>query len=195
VVLIGHRPAPINALSVGLRENEVGSLAASYLLERRSRRIAYLRGRRTAVADQRSAGFRDAMREAGLPVRPNWMLELEPHESEFMAARSATLQLMKGSPRPDGIACATDLAAAGVCTALREAGISAPEQVQVIGAGNTATICEPFGLSSLDLVASELGRRAARMALRLIRKSDVASLRNISLSPVVVARGTTRSPK
>src|ERR1700753_4113824 len=43
VVLIGHRPAQINALSVGLRENEVGSLAASYLLERRSRRIAYLR--------------------------------------------------------------------------------------------------------------------------------------------------------
>lgn len=192
VVLIGDRPARVTSLSVGLRENEVGSLAATHLLERRSRRIAYLRGRRTAIADRRSAGFRDAMREAGVPVRQEWMVALEPGESEFAAAREATLRLLAGSPKPDGIVCATDLAAAGACAALREAGFSVPEQVQVIGVGNAPGICEPFGLSSLDLSAPELGRRAARMALRLIQKSDVASLRSVSLSPVVVARGTTR---
>ncbi|SEF78310.1 transcriptional regulator, LacI family [Bryocella elongata] len=201
VVLIGHRPARVTSLSIGLRENEVGLLAAQHLLERRCRRIAYLRGRRTAVADQRSAGFRDAMREAGITLRPEWVMELEPHigldgepETEFKAARAAVRKLIASSPRPDGIVCSTDLAAAGACIALREAGFSVPEQVQVMGVGNTPALCEPFGLTSLDLAAAEIGRRAARMALRLIQKSDVASLRSVSLSPAVVARSSTRVP-
>lgn len=193
VVLIGYRPPRVSSLSVGLRENEVGSLAATHLLECRSRRIAYLRGRRTAVADQRSAGFREALRGTGCTFRSEWMVELEPHESEFSAARIATAKMMRSSPRPDGIVCATDLAAAGACAAVREAGFSVPEQVQIIGVGNNPEVTEPFGLASIDLSATELGRRAARMALRLIQKSDVDSLRNVSVSPSLVLRNSTRA--
>lgn len=192
VVLIGNRPARVTSLSVGLRESEVGSLAAHYLLDRRCRRIAYLRGPRTAVADQRSTGFREALRTAGVAVREEWMVDLDSLHTDFSAAHAATARLLGASPRPDGIVCATDLAAAGSCTALREAGFSVPDQVQVVGVGNTPEVCEPFGLTSLDLGAPELGRRAARMALRLIQKSDVASLRSANISPAVVARATTR---
>ena len=67
-----------------------------------------------------------------------------------------------------------------------------PEQVRVIGVGNTPEICEPFGLTSIDLSAAELGRRAARMALRLIRKNEDVSIRSMTVSPTVVARNSTR---
>jgi len=99
---------------------------------------------------------------------------------------------MRTSPRPDGIVCSSDLAGAGAYVALHEAGFSIPEQVQILGVGNTVEICEPFGLTSIDLSASEIGRRAARMALRAIRKSEDASSRGPSVSPAVVIRTSTR---
>ena len=192
VVLIGHLPPRVTALCVNLRESEVGAMAAACLLDGRSRRIAYLRGRRTAVADLRYSGFREVLRDAGAALRDEWMPELQAHEDEFAAARDATRNLMASTPRPDGIVCSTDLAAAGACVSLRDAGLGVPEQVQVIGVENTREICDPFRLSSVDLSAMEVGRRAARMALRLITKSDVSSLRSTSVSPSVVRRGSTR---
>jgi len=194
VVLIGHRPARINLLSVGLREEEVGSLAATHLLACRSRRIAYMRGRRTAVADQRVTGFREALRDRNIPLREEWLVELDSEESEFAAAYIGVRKMMQSAPRPDGIVCSSDLAAAGCCSALQKAGFTVPEQVQIIGAGNSPEICEPFGLTSIDLSAAELGRRAARMTLRLIREADDASLRSMTLSPSLVVRTSTRAP-
>lgn len=193
VVLIGRRLPGITSISIGLRESEVGSLAAMHLLACRSRRIAYMRGRRTPVADQRSTGFREALREANVPLRAEWMIELESQESEFASARMAAAKIMRSPPRPDGIVCSSDLAAAGACVAVREAGFAVPEQVQVIGVGNDMDVCVPFGLTSVDLSAAELGRRAARMALRVIRKSDEVSARGISVSPAVVVRASTRA--
>ena len=195
VVLIGHLPARVTALSVNLRESDVGAMAAACLLEGRSRRVAYLRRWRTAAADLRYAGFREALREAGVAFREEWMPELLAHEDEFETAREATRKLIAGTPRPDGIVCSTDLAAAGACVRLREAGLMVPEQVQVIGVGNTPEVCEPFGLSSVDLSPAEMGRRAARMALRLIQKNEISSLRSTSVSPSVVKRGSTRTSK
>lgn len=195
VVLIGRRLPGITSVSVGLRESEVGNLAATHLLAYRSRRIAYMRGRRTAVADQRSTGFREALREANVPLRAEWMIELESQEGEFISARIATAKIMRSSPRPDGIVCSSDLAAAGASVAVREAGFSVPEQVQIIGVGNTVEVCEPFGLTSVDLAAAELGHRAARMALRIIRKSGDTLVRGVSVSPAVVVRASTRATK
>jgi LacI family transcriptional regulator len=193
VVLIGHRPARVNALSVGLREVEVGNIAATHMLDGRSRRIAYFRGWRTAVADLRYAGFREALRDAGIPIREEWMPELQANEDHFSAARDVTRKLLSSAPRPDAIVCSTDLAAAGTCIMLREAGISVPDQIQVIGVGNTREICEPFGLTSIDLAGGEVGRRAARMAIRLMQKTELASLRSTSVSPFVVKRASSRA--
>lgn len=195
IVLIGRRLPAITSVFIGLRESEVGSLAAMHLLARRSRRIAYMRGRRTAVADQRSTAFREVLREANVPLRAEWMIELESQGSEFISARMATARIMRSSPRPDGIVCSSDLAAAGACVAVREAGFNVPEQVQIIGVGNTVQICEPFELTSIDLSASELGHRAARIALRNIRKNGDFLMRGMSVSPAVVVRASTRETR
>ena len=193
VVLVGRRVPGSTSMSVGLKENEVGSIAAMHLLACRSRRVAYMRGRRTVVADQRSTGFREALHKATVPLRPEWMIELDSQGSEFDSARIATAKIMRTSPRPDGIVCSSDLAGAGACVAVREAGFSVPEHVQIIGAGNTVEVCEPFGLTSVDLSASEIGRRAARLALRAIRKSEDASVRSPGVSPALVVRTSTRA--
>jgi LacI family transcriptional regulator len=192
-VLIGNRPLRSTALSVSLREQDAGSLAARFLLKKRSRRIAYLRGARNAVGDQRLSGFLAAMRSAHLPVNRRWIVELGLGGRDFATARDAATRLFSGPIVPDGIACCSDVAAAGVCAAARLAGLNVPEQVQVIGLGNMTEICEAFSLTTVDLGGSEMGRRAARMVLRLIQQEGDARMKSSTLSPLIVVRGSTRA--
>lgn len=193
VIYAGTSPPRASGLSVALREPEVGQVAAEYLLERRCRRMAYLRGPRTAVADERFAGYLEALRTAGAAVRQEWIAETQPGESDYRSGFAAIKRLFTGRTRPDGVVAYTDLLAAGARDALQEAGVEVPRMVQVIGCGNVAEVCETrMGLTSVDLVQEEIGRRVARMALKRIGEKGESGLRNTVISPRVAPRETTR---
>jgi LacI family transcriptional regulator len=193
VLYAGPSPPRAAGLSVGLREPEVGQVAAEHLLERRCRRIAYLRGPRTAIADERFTGYLEALRTAGVPVRQEWIAETQPGESDYRSGFAAIKRLFAGKTRPDGVVAYTDLLAAGARDALLAAGIDVPRAVQVIGCGNLAEVCETqLALTSVDLAQEEIGRRIARMALKRIGEKGESSLRSTLLSPRVVQRETTR---
>lgn len=193
VIYVGPCPPRIPGPSVGLREDAVGQIAAEHLLERRCRRIAYLRGPRTAVADQRFAGFLEAMRRAAVSVRQDWVLEILPGETEYRSGFESLRRLITVRGRPDGVVAYTDWLAAGARDAVIEAGLEVPRQVQVIGCGNQPEICEAGGeLTSVDLAYEEAGRRAARLALKRIESKGEMNLRDVTLLPKVVQRESTQ---
>jgi LacI family transcriptional regulator len=182
------------SVSVALREAEVGEIAARYLLERRCRRIAYMRGPRTAVGDQRFAGFLEALRDTNVPVRQEWIVETHPGISDYRGGYALMKRLLVGGTRLDGIVAYTDPLAAGARDAALVEGIEVPRALQIIGSGNVADVCETrIALTSLDLAAEEIGRRVARLALKRIGEKD-ATQRSVLLSPRVVARESTRQP-
>jgi LacI family transcriptional regulator len=194
VIYAGPCPPRVAGVSVGLRESDVGQIAAEHLLERRCKRIAYLRGPRTAVADQRFAGFLEALRSAGIGVRREWIAETQPGEADYRSGFAAMGRLLAGKTRPDGVVAYTDLLAAGARDAALGEGVGIPRGLQVIGCGNVADICETrVSLTSVDLASEELGRRVARMALKRIDEKGETSLRNITLSPRVMQRESTRA--
>jgi LacI family transcriptional regulator len=194
LIYAGPPPPRVAGLSIGLREPEVGQIAAEHLLERRCKRIAYLRGPRTAVADQRFSGFLDALRAAGVQVRQELIAERQPGESDYRSGFAAMKRLLSGRTRPEGVVAYTDLLAAGARDALLAERIEVPRAVQVIGCGNDANVCETqLSLTSVDLAQEEIGRRAARMALKLISEKGETSLRSTTLSPRVVQRESTRT--
>jgi LacI family transcriptional regulator len=194
VIYAGAAPPRFAGLSVGLRESEAGRMAAEYLIERRCRRIAYLRGPRTAVADQRFAGFLEALRDAGVIVRQEWILETQPGEADYRNGYAAMHRLLGAKTRPDGVVAYTDLLAAGARDAALDAGVEIPRSLQVIGCGNVVNVCETrVALTSVDLAAEELGRRVARMALKRIDEKGETSLRSTTLSPRIVERQSTRA--
>lgn len=194
VLYAGPAPPRVAGLSVGLREAEVGRLAAEHLLDRRCRRIAYLRGPRTSVADQRFAGFLEALREAGVAVRQDWVFETQPGASDYRSGSEIIQRLTASRVRPDGIVAYTDLLAAGARDTAIAAGFEVPRQLQIIGCGNVTELCETgVTLTSIDLAHEEIGRRVARMALKRIEEKGETTLRSTVTTPKVVERASTRA--
>ena len=193
IVLLGHPLPNASAPSVSVNDIEVGRIATRYLLERGAKRIAYLRGPRTATADLRFKGFLEAMRSASIPVRREWILELQTGEYEYRNALTGISKLLAKRSRPDGVVAYTDLAAAGARDAAMEAHLSVPDQFQVIGSGNQIAVCQiGISLTSVDLGFREVGRRAARLALKLIEKNKPETLRSANVTPTVIERASTR---
>jgi LacI family transcriptional regulator len=194
VIYAGLCPPRVAGLSVAIRESEVGKIAVEHLLLRRCKRIAYLRGPRTGVADQRFAGFLEALREAGVVARQEWIVEAQPGAADYRSGFAAMKRLLAGRIRPDGIVAYTDLLAAGARDAVLAEGLDIPRSVQLIGCGNVADICETeVALTSVDLASEEIGRRVARIALKRIEEKGETSLRSVTISPRVVQRESTRA--
>lgn len=192
LIYIGPCPPRLSRPSVGLREDEVGQVAVDYLLKRRCKRLVYFRGPRTAIADQRFAGFLDATRRAGVVVKQEWIIETQPGEAEYRSGFEVMRRLATSRIRPEGVVAYTDLLAAGARDGAIFAGLQVPQQLQIIGCGNLVNVCETgTELTSIDLAHEEIGRRAARLVLRRIEDKGETSARSVSLSPRVVQRQTT----
>jgi len=110
-------------------ENEAGAAGAvRHLLSRGRRRIATIAGpQRNPCARERLAGYRSAVRAAGLP-------ELVVSTDFTRAgAAAATRRLLRTRPDLDGIFVASDLMATAVLQVLAAAGRRVPGDVAVVG--------------------------------------------------------------
>ncbi|MEO6486355.1 MAG: LacI family DNA-binding transcriptional regulator [Thermoanaerobaculia bacterium] len=123
------------------------------------KRIAFICGpSANADAAQRSRGYRDACKERGLTC--STALEVDGDFSEA-AGYAAALKIMDMSPRPTAIFAANDAMAVGALFALREAGLSVPEEMALVGFDDIpiARYVTPR-LTTVTVAIAELGRRA-----------------------------------
>ena len=113
-------------------ENEAGAYKATrYLIDAGHEKIAYVAGPDGLYSvEQRRAGFLRAMREAGLKVRPEHVAggSFAPDFS-----RKATLELLKTRTPPTAIIGSSDYIAIGIMLGLKQAGVSVPNQMSVVG--------------------------------------------------------------
>lgn len=96
------------------------------------------------VSAERLAGFIDALDEAGIDYDDN-SVQYGYFCREI--PRQIGIDIADGVlPVPDGIVCADDVMAAGICAAFRENNISVPEDVAVVGYKGSAESCvhDPF---------------------------------------------------
>ncbi|MFI5805025.1 LacI family DNA-binding transcriptional regulator [Streptomyces sp. NPDC051561] len=157
-VLFG-RPAlsaPVSYVDVAHREG--ARLAAEKLLARGCRRVATVTGPLDlSTAQERLAGFRDAMARHGQPH----VMTAEGGFTEDSGA-AAMARLLAEDGDIDGVFAANDLMAQGVCRTLHEAGRRVPDDVAVIGFDDSgpALTCRP----SLTTVRQPMEEMAATMA-------------------------------
>ncbi|MBS1822784.1 MAG: LacI family DNA-binding transcriptional regulator [Acidobacteria bacterium] len=193
LVYLGQKPAQLAAISVSLRESEVGRLSGEHLLTRGARRIAYLRGPRTAVADQRFSGYLEALHKASVPPRQEWVVETKAGGDEYERGFEAVRTMLQQRSRPEAVIAYSDSLAAGARDAAVAQGLRIPDQFQVLGCGNNLQICSiGMGISSIDLCSEEIGVRAARLALKAIEKKGGEETRSIGILPRLVQRATTK---
>lgn len=153
-------------------DNVAGAARATrHLIELGHRRIAYLGGaERMVVRQDRVAGFRQAMTEAGLAVEPRLLVESMPTKDGGVVAMQRLLELGEGST---AAVCFNDVVAIGAMMALAQQGLVAGRDLAIVGFDDTAEARHALTpLTTISVDALGLGERAAQMLLRQIADSE-----------------------
>ncbi|HZT42556.1 MAG TPA: LacI family DNA-binding transcriptional regulator [Chthonomonadaceae bacterium] len=109
-----------------------GMLATEHLISLGHRRIVHLSGSpRSGAARDRLAGFRKALQNAGIPERPEWIVESTYPGADFTPA--TTLFDAPAAERPTAIFAWSDDVAIRIMGVLRQKGLHAPEDVAIVG--------------------------------------------------------------
>ena len=141
-------------------------------------------GRRYGVAtENRRKGYRRAMARVGLAP---WEVEV-PFGSG--AGREAAEALLASDFMPTGVFCASDELAAEMMSVFRQAGVTAPGDLSIVGVDDHP-IAGMMGLTTIAQPAREQGRVAATLALGLLRREPVSEC--VVLPTRLVVRDTTR---
>jgi LacI family transcriptional regulator len=190
VIFVGDRPSRAAKSFVRVHEEEVGRIACDHLIRRGCKRIAYIRGPRTAVGDMRSNGYRGALSEYGLSVQPDLVVEsMSPEEGEYKHGYDAMVRLLGRSGRPDGVMTYTDMMAVGAMDAASSHGIKIPEEMRFVGCGEDPLLCGMrFPLTSIDMGGREVGQKAGRLALRAIASGNDSGTHRALVKPKLVRR-------
>ena len=169
-------------------DDEQGSYEVTcHLLRRNVRRVAMIEGP-TESGATRIAGFTRAMEEAGRTLDDRLMVTGDWTRRGGHDAMQRLLALPRRS-RPDAVFCANDLMAIGAIDALREAGLTVPDDVAVAGFDDVdvATIVHP-PLTTVLNPAYAIGVKAGQLLVsRLSGEYDGAG-REIGLACPLVVR-------
>ena len=165
--------------------------ATRHLIELGHRHIAHLRGPEGNVLTQeRQEGYLAALAQAGLPLRPEWLLDGGFAMENGRAAAAAFLAL---SERPTAVFTANDESAIGFLTALRGAGIECPRDISVVGFDDLA-LSQHYvpPLTTMRQPCAAVGRLAAQALIDVIEGEPRSRVpRRMVLSSDLIIRGST----
>lgn len=188
-----------NSAFVGTNNPQAGTLATEYLVSCGYKRIAYVGGSRLSPNTGRQAGYRSALKNAGLDIDKSLVLSLtQKEESSPQIAYEAMKQRLAENNVPDGVVCYNDMIAYGVVKAALEAGMKIPQDMGVVGFGNLRLnefLRVP--LTSIDQNTMVLGTECALAAKNLITAQDHSVSGHISelLVParLIIGKSTRKS--
>jgi LacI family transcriptional regulator len=193
-VVTAIRTLPPSGLP-SVEHDDVGGarLAAEHLLALGHTRLGQVRGPQDVEAFRaRSVGFGEAVRGAGATLVADRAPASRPTVED--GHRITTGFLTRARGRPTGLFVQNDTMAIGALQAVRDLGLRCPTDVSVVGYNDG-----PFAphtappLTTVRLDAYEIGRRAGRLALEIIRHRAVTTGR-VSDAPELVVRGSTGPP-
>ncbi len=194
VVLLnpGATAPECGALSIA---NYDGSYAAvSHLASLGHQRIGLLRGPVGNLdADERARGYRDALKDAGLPWHES--LEVAGDFTESAGFRAAA-EFVHMRPRPSAVFCANDYMAIGLLSALRDAEVAVPQDMAIVGFDDIAIAryLTP-ALTTVRVDACSLGERALRQLLPFARSRRPADGQREQLPASLVVRQSCGAPQ
>ena len=133
------------------------------------RRIAFIHGEKTAVTENRLAGFYQACEELGLKVPEQYVRCGVYHDVDRCAEETRALLALP--QRPTCIIFPDDFSALGGYNALAEAGLSIPEDISVMGYDGIylSRVVKP-SLVTYQQNTKALGRLAADKLIELIER-------------------------
>ena len=155
---------------VGIDNHRAAGDVVRYLVGKGHRRIALINsGQGYLYGRQRLAGYRDALRDAGVEPHPAWLIELD--SLDYDAGERAAAQLASlGEIRPTAAFAVSDTLAIGVMNGFRGAGFAVPDDVAVVGFDDIAVAAHVDPpLTTVSQPMQQLGETAADLLLKRLR--------------------------
>ena len=190
-VTLVDQPAPGDEFDFAGSDDIPGARAAAeHLIALGCRGIAFCGVLGVSTGRNRLEGFRAAMAAHGLPVRADWIWNVDAACPYDIARESLSRE-----DRPDAVLCFNDFCALDVMAAAYDLGLKVPEQLSVTGFADLplSTQTRP-ALTTVSQDAEEMGRVAAELLLRRIREKGAGKSsppEKILLPTKLIVRGST----
>ena len=171
IALVGRELAAPRMASKWLDQVQVGYIATQHLLQLGHRRIAHLGGPLDQLdAVQREAGWRRALREAGIEPDPRLVVQSDFTETGGLLAMQ---RLLDGAPPFTAVFAANDQSAYGASVALYRRGVRVPDNLSLIGVDDlrASSFVTP-ALTTVRQPLHEIGRYAAEALLHMLGQCD-----------------------
>ncbi len=101
--------------------------------------------------------------------------------------------LLKWKNRPDGIFTISDRIAIGAMMAIKEAGLTMPDDIALVGFNNEPIVdlLSP-GISSVDQPAFKMGKISAQTFFEMLKNPETNIAREIILKPKLIVRESSK---
>ncbi|MBB5061936.1 LacI family DNA-binding transcriptional regulator [Granulicella mallensis] len=200
-------PPPTNVPSVALSNHQTAAwatrihidhdlaaeLTLQHLLGLGHRRIAFIRGQKESLdAKSRWTSLCYAAKTLGLDIHEELCLQLEENQWSPRLGYPVVRDLLARRTDFTAICCFNDFVAIGAIKAIREAGLSCPDDISVIGFDDieSAEYCEP-SLTTIRQPLKHMGSLAARVLLNKIHYPEAKASKSILMQPSLIVRSST----
>lgn len=177
---------------------EAARLAVRHLIETGRRRIAFIGSAHpTRMTRARFEAYQSALAEAGLSVQEEWVIWEPVSEAAYpvdeYVGRMLRRLLASGRPAPDAIFALNDALAVTALALLDRMGYRVPQDIALIGMGNTPEAANPrISLSTMREPMVEMGRLAAQTMLELLDHAPRAPIQHLVTCNELIVRDSTR---
>ena len=161
--------------------------AVRYLISSGHHKIAYIHKAKNLLSNKtRLTAFWDTLSANGIPVDPRNLISLT-FDSTNDIVISSIEQLFQSDDHPDAVFAASDYLAATAIRVILDLGLRVPEDVSVIGFGDTA-LCKLVSpsITSLTYPLERMGQLACELLFdQILYKKTLPSSRTLSSELIV----------
>jgi DNA-binding LacI/PurR family transcriptional regulator len=192
VTVSGHDEVK-GVVNIVLNHQRAAELALKHLFHLGHRRIAFIKGQAfSSDTEIRWANIERVAAQLGLPISRKLVAQLEEDSPSPHVGLVATKKLLASRQPFTALFAFNDISAMGAIRALRQAGLRVPDDVSVVGFDDiqNAEYQNP-GLTTVRQPLREMGRIAAEIVLRSIRRPGTDLPDEHMVEPELIVRETT----
>lgn len=166
-----------------------GYMITKYLISQGHKNIVGVFKSDDSQGQNRHKGYVKAIQEAGIMYNPDNVIWFYT-EDRAIHPYTSIRQMVEEGRKMDGVVCYNDQIAMEVIRALKDCGMSVPDDVSVTGYDNSQAI-NSYGMQLTTIVhpQEKLGEMAAGMLLDMIHGGD--GKRNILIQPKIIEGNTS----
>lgn len=186
-VLVGRVPGEDKLYWVNNDNVLAAEKAISYLTDLGHRKIGLLVGSAEYIVSQdRLEGYKLGLAKAGVDFDPVLVEEVDFTEEGGFRGMQA---LLARSPELTAVFAIDDIIAIGAMKAIKEQGYAIPDDISVMGFNDDplASYIDP-ALTTIRIPIYEMGMKAARMLIKLVRGMESIEHQQVLVSEIVIRK-------